>query len=189
LTWNDSESKLTFQNFQIIARRHPELNVHDLVRCISPTDVMETSSETALGTFGRNSRVSAYDNVDKQNNHSGYASSFLNSAQSDDGTVFSEPWDSSQWDSFLPNDDAGSDTIHLSKCRSALGQSEDDTIVEDHSSATLTRHESNNNHTKGGHNEGKGYLAAQNNKVATIVRNRSCRDREVLCEYKYGNSS
>lgn len=34
----------------------------------------------------------------------GYATSLMNSAQSDDGTVFSEPWDSSQWDSFLPQD-------------------------------------------------------------------------------------
>jgi Ras and Rab interactor 2/3 len=158
---------------KIIARRHPDLNIQDLMRCATPSDIMETSSETAIGTFGRTSRVSAYDNVDKHN-HSGYASSFLNSAQSDDGTVFSEPWDSSQWDSFLPNDDAASDTIHMSKCRSALCQSDDDTIAEEHSTTTLTRHEHNNNQG------GKSYLSQ--NKVATIVRNRSCRDREMLCK-------
>lgn len=80
-----------------------------------------------------------------------------------------------------------SDTIHLSKCRSAL--SEDDTIVEEFSStkdggsnsscnqdtlkANKNGHNNNNNS-----NNGK----AIRPKVATILRNPSMRDREILCK-------
>lgn len=54
-------------------------------------------------------RMSSYDNVDKK--HSAYRSNILqvvrsvsgSSVHSDDGTVFSEPWDSSQWDTLSFN--------------------------------------------------------------------------------------
>lgn len=66
-------------------------------RCSTPTP----ESSVVNGTITRRQRISAYDNVER-----GATSSLLcpDSAQSDDGTVFSEPWDSSQWDSFLPQD-------------------------------------------------------------------------------------
>jgi hypothetical protein len=54
--------------------------------------------------------MSSYDNVER--GHSGYATTSLicpSSAHSDDGTVFSEPWDSSQWDSFFPHGDGNND--------------------------------------------------------------------------------
>ncbi|XP_055696838.1 protein sprint isoform X2 [Phlebotomus papatasi] len=135
---------------QIIATRMPELNLPEQIRCSTPTP----ESSVINGTITRRQRISAYDNVER-----GATSSLLcpDSAQSDDGTVFSEPWDSSQWDSFLPQDDA-SDSIHLSKCRALLGQEEDDTLVEDASQREK-----------------------QPAKVATIFRSRSCRDREILC--------
>ncbi|GAB0089724.1 hypothetical protein DMENIID0001_043210 [Sergentomyia squamirostris] len=144
---------------QIIATRLPELNLPEQTRCSTPTP----ESSVTNGTITRRQRISAYDNVER-----GATSSLIcpDSAQSDDGTVFSEPWDSSQWDSFLPHDDA-SDTIHLSKCRAILGQEEDDTLVED---ASQQREK-------------------QPTKVATIFRSRSCRDREILCKYYFFSDS
>lgn len=93
---------------QIIAKRLPELNLPELVRCSTPFEGQDQIVGTTVGTFGRGSRISAYDNVEKGGSSGGgYASTLINfhdSAQSDDGTVFSEPWDSSQWDSFMPVD-------------------------------------------------------------------------------------
>lgn len=93
---------------QIIAKRLPELNLPELVRCSTPFEGQDQIVGTNVGTFGRGSRISAYDNVEKGGSSGGgYASTLINfhdSAQSDDGTVFSEPWDSSQWDSFMPVD-------------------------------------------------------------------------------------
>lgn len=56
-----------------------------------------------------------------------------------------------------------SETIHLSKCRSAICNSEDDTIMEDQSMTT-----NGNNRPPP--------------KIATIIRSRSIRDREILSE-------
>ncbi|KAH8306581.1 hypothetical protein KR018_002850, partial [Drosophila ironensis] len=133
-------------------------------------------------------RLSSYDNVCCHSSFGG-----IDSAQSDDGTVFSEPWDSSQWDSFLPLDDAtiNSDTIHLSKCRPAL--SEDDTIIEELQSTKDGSNSSCNQDTLKASRTGAGHHNHQNGngngngkasgrpKVATILRNPSMRDREVLC--------
>lgn len=63
-----------------------------------------------------------------------------------------------------------SDSIHLSKCRPALCNSEDDTIMEE-PTFTTNNHKEQPNHQQ------------QPQKVATILRTRSCRDREVLCKY------
>jgi hypothetical protein len=68
----------------LIAKRYPEVHVAEI---LPPLDV----------TANKFQRLSAYDNVEQ---HSIYGGSF-----SDDGTLFSEPWDSSQWDSFLPTTD------------------------------------------------------------------------------------
>lgn len=83
-----------------------------------------------------------------------------------------------------------SDTIHLSKCRPAL--SEDDTIVEelqstkDGSNGSCNQDTLKANRNGAGHhklNNGNGNGKANNRpKVATILRNPSMRDREVLCE-------
>lgn len=91
---------------QIIARKLPELNLPELIKA-SPTPLntsTESSNCVAVGTIGKNNRISSYDNVER--GHSGYATSSIlfPDGNSDDGTVFSEPWDSSQWDSFLPHD-------------------------------------------------------------------------------------
>jgi hypothetical protein len=165
---------------QIIVKKFPDLNLPELKRFhTSPTaSIVEEKINSHDGTGGggtltRRQRISAYDNVEKngriENSH-GYAqTSILNfiesSAQSDDGTVFSEPWDSSQWDSFLPNNDDSSDTIHLSKCRPAVNLSEDDTIIEDPTIASIRP------------------TTNQPQKIATILRNnRLCRDRDILCK-------
>ncbi|XP_020805788.1 protein sprint isoform X2 [Drosophila serrata] len=201
--------KRTLTIHQIIAKRLPDLNLPELVRCSTP---LQTASATAtgiaplqplallgqekigLGCDGSQKsfqsqngcRLSSYDNVFCQNSFSG-----IDSAQSDDGTIFSEPWDSSQWDSFLPHDDAtiNSDTIHLSKCRPAL--SEDDTIVEElqstkdgsNGSCNQDTLKANRNGGGAGHHQNLNHNKASNSrpKVATILRNPSMRDREVLC--------
>lgn len=92
---------------QIIARKLPELNLPDYVKTSSASSNAspELNNGAAVGMIGKNNRISSYDNVER--GHSGYATSsilFPDSTHSDDGTVFSEPWDSSQWDSFLPHD-------------------------------------------------------------------------------------
>lgn len=64
-----------------------------------------------------------------------------------------------------------SDSIHLSKCRPLICNSEDDTIMEE---PTFSHHQKENvNH----------YQQHQPQRVATIFRSRSCRDREVLSKY------
>lgn len=62
-----------------------------------------------------------------------------------------------------------SDSIHLSKCRPVICNSEDDTIMEE---STFYHHQKENyNHRH-----------QQPQRLATIIRSRSCRDREVLSE-------
>lgn len=151
---------------QIIARKLPELNVLDL----SPT-IEEGSSRN--GTM-KGKRTSAYDNLERNNgNGYGFAGSFLlvdgsaASAASDDGTMFSEPWESSRWDTMRNSADELSDTIHFSKCKPACLSADDDTLMEENSQVQLRSKTATS---------GSG-------KVATILRSRSIRDREVLCEY------
>ena len=86
---------------QIICKRMPDLHLPELIKCSTPN----ASPELARSASGKYNRMSSYDNVEK-GHHSGYATSYIghDSTHSDDGTVFSEPWDSSQWDSFLPPD-------------------------------------------------------------------------------------
>lgn len=129
---------------QIIAKRLPDLNLPELVRCSTPP---QGSSSTAaplqpLQLMGQEKqpgcdggsqksfqsqngcRLSSYDNVFCQNSFGG-----IDSAQSDDGTIFSEPWDSSQWDTFLPHDgeyvgslqEAFNLLFGMSRCHHQLG--------------------------------------------------------------------
>lgn len=85
---------------QIIAKRLPELKIIELLQ----KTTQPANASPGTNRSSRGNRVSAYDNVER--GHSGYANSAIyhDSTQSDDGTVFSEPWDSSPWDSYLPND-------------------------------------------------------------------------------------
>lgn len=99
------ENHLSSTVNQIIAKRLPDLKIAELMQKTTQPLAYATPEKLRCDTFNANHR-SNYDN-NNSGGHSGYASSMIchgSSAQSDDGTVFSEPWDSSQWDSFLPND-------------------------------------------------------------------------------------
>lgn len=101
------ENRLTIN--QIIAQKLPDLKIPELLQKTTvPANAspeLSRNDATMTNSFGKSSRLSAYDNVER-GAHSGYGTSMMchDSAHSDDGTVFSEPWDSSQWDSFLPHD-------------------------------------------------------------------------------------
>lgn len=101
------ENRLTAN--QIIAKRLPDLRISELLmKTVLPAQQHSPNAsrnDVSTTSLGKSSRLSAYDNVER-NGHSGYATSLIyhGSIHSDDGTVFSEPWDSSQWDSFMPND-------------------------------------------------------------------------------------
>uniref|UniRef100_A0A182TR87 VPS9 domain-containing protein n=1 Tax=Anopheles melas TaxID=34690 RepID=A0A182TR87_9DIPT len=147
---------------QIIAKKLPALKLSErlLEGLLANDSGIGANGESGFGTLGhRGQRKSAYDNVEKQAN--AYASSAINSAHSDDGTVFSEPWDSSQWDSFLPNEQSSME---------APGNSSYDHCG---STAKDTRYRKDGQQHQ---------LPQSQQKVATILRSRSCRDREILCE-------
>uniref|UniRef100_A0A182RGX8 Protein sprint n=1 Tax=Anopheles funestus TaxID=62324 RepID=A0A182RGX8_ANOFN len=146
---------------QIIAKKLPALNLSErlLDGMLANDSGIGGNGESGFGTLGnRGQRKSAYDNVEKQAN--AYASSAINSAHSDDGTVFSEPWDSSQWDSFLPNEQSSLEVTNM-------GNSYD-------SSSSVAKE---NRYRK----DVQQQLPQSQQKVATILRSRSCRDREILC--------
>ncbi|KAL9886499.1 src homology 2 domain-containing protein sprint isoform 2-T2 [Glossina fuscipes fuscipes] len=166
---------------QIIAKRLPNLNLPELIRCSTPPQQQQkqqpqhsnklnsdSQGQTTNESQNNGYRLSSYDNVERNYVLNQCLFNGLDSAQSDDGTVFSEPWDSSQWDSFMPHDDTTttSDSIHLSKCRPVV--SEDDTIIEE-----LNTKEIDNQDT----------LKPKKTctRHATILRNPSIRDREILC--------
>uniref|UniRef100_A0AAG5D5S8 Protein sprint n=1 Tax=Anopheles atroparvus TaxID=41427 RepID=A0AAG5D5S8_ANOAO len=150
---------------QIIAKKLPHLNLSErLLDGVVMHDggVLDMNGESRFGTLGnRGQRKSAYDNVEKHAN--AYASSAINSAHSDDGTVFSEPWDSSQWDSFFPNE-------HSSANGGACNNYD--------SSGLLTKE---NRYRKDVQQQPQQCQSQSQQKVATILRTRSCRDREILC--------
>lgn len=89
--------------YKLVAKKYPEINLK-----VPSTTVPSNSIPSTWQTFDSDcsnkfQRLSSYDNVVEQ--QSVYGGSFHNSAPSEDGTLFSEPWDSSQWDSFLPTTD------------------------------------------------------------------------------------
>uniref|UniRef100_A0A182Q2Z6 Protein sprint n=1 Tax=Anopheles farauti TaxID=69004 RepID=A0A182Q2Z6_9DIPT len=146
---------------QIIARKLPALNLSERLHDGMLANDSSQLGESGFGTLGtRTQRKSAYDNVERHTN--AYASSAINSAHSDDGTVFSEPWDSSQWDSFLPNEQPSADTSN----------------VYDNGGTKENRCRKDVQLQQSQHQQP---LPQQQQKVATILRSRSCRDREVLC--------
>lgn len=164
----DSVPKQALTVQQIIAKKLPDLDLPEQLRCSTPIQDVNGKINGG-GTLLRGQRISAYDNVERGQIASyGYATTasllMAETANSDDGTVFSEPWDSSQWDNFFPQDDT-SESIHFSKCRPACLSEDDTTLVED-ASLLSTRPPPASKHPK----------------VATIFRSRSCRDREILCK-------
>ncbi|EAT47776.1 AAEL001142-PA [Aedes aegypti] len=166
---------------QIIAKRLPHLDLPELpMNSNGPSETARNNgNENSTGTLTRTQRKSAYDNVEKQT--AGYATSLLNSAQSDDGTVFSEPWDSSQWDSFLPQDN-NADTmpvrdIQASCATGGIGGGGGRLSERYGSRNELSTYNSLSLRRNG--QQKKCSVASQ--KVATILRSRSCRDREILC--------
>lgn len=104
------ENHLSSTVNQIIAKRLPELKIPELMqKTTQPLAYASPEKSSRSDAMSANHRTNAYDTNNLSSGgggHSGYATSMIchGSAQSDDGTVFSEPWDSSQWDSFLPND-------------------------------------------------------------------------------------
>lgn len=110
---------------QIIAKRLPDLNLPELIRCSTPpqisvssheksgsnSNVANSSTQRLIEGSSHNCRLSSYDNVERSFLSNSYPANRTDSTHSDDGTVFSEPWDSSQWDSFVPHDGKHTDNI------------------------------------------------------------------------------
>lgn len=87
---------------KLVAKRYPEISLKVTPHPQPPTSL--SSIPSTWQTFDSDcsskfQRLSSYDNVEQHSIYGG------NSAASEDGTLFSEPWDSSQWDSFLPTTD------------------------------------------------------------------------------------
>ncbi|CRK92539.1 CLUMA_CG006082, isoform A [Clunio marinus] len=150
--------------YKMVAKKYPEIN---LKPSIVPSNAIPSTWQTFdSDCSSKFQRLSSYDNVEQQ---SVYGGSYQNSAPSEDGTLFSEPWDSSQWDTFMPTTDDSS-TIHLSKCRPAI--SEDETIMED--SSIVSKSHANTIQKN---------PLINTQKVATVLKHRSSyyyRDREIL---------
>ena len=83
------------------------------------------------------SRMSSYDNVEGRN-HQNHCSSQI-SDNDDTQTVFSEPWDSSRWESLL-HPDGGDSTIQVAGATPLLGPEEDDTVCETNVTANGSHH-------------------------------------------------
>lgn len=87
--------------YKMVAKKYPDIN---LKFPTVPANTIPSSWQTFDSDCSNKfQRLSSYDNVVEQ--QSVYGGSFHNSAPSEDGTLFSEPWDSSQWDSFMPTTD------------------------------------------------------------------------------------
>lgn len=86
---------------KIIAKRYPEisLKVPSISNPTTTSGIPSTWQTFDSNCSNKFQRLSSYDNVEQHSIYGG------NSAASEDGTLFSEPWDSSQWDSFLPTTD------------------------------------------------------------------------------------
>jgi len=91
IDWQEKENSLgkkrTLTIHQIIANRLPDLNLPELVRCSTPPQTAALQPHVqGQDKVGLGCRLSSYDNVFCQNSFGG-----IDSAQSDDGTIFSEP--------------------------------------------------------------------------------------------------
>ncbi len=76
--------------YKMLAKKFPDINL------LKNTTINHQSMwQTFENDSNKFQRLSSYDNVNAIEQQSIYGGS-------EDGTLFSEPWDSSQWDSFLP---------------------------------------------------------------------------------------
>lgn len=86
--------------YKMVAKKYPEINLK--IASVGINNAIPSTWQTFDSDCSNKfQRLSSYDNVEQQ---SVYGGSFR-SAPSEDGTLFSEPWDSSQWDSFMPTTD------------------------------------------------------------------------------------
>jgi Ras and Rab interactor 2/3 len=86
--------------YKMVAKKYPEINLK--IASLPTNNAIPSTWQTFESDCSNKfQRLSSYDNVEQQ---SVYGGSYR-SAPSEDGTLFSEPWDSSQWDSFLPTTD------------------------------------------------------------------------------------
>jgi hypothetical protein len=82
--------------YKMLAKKFPDIQLKSTVTTINHATNVPSSWQTfESDCSNRFQRLSSYDNVNAVEQQSIYGGS-------EDGTLFSEPWDSSQWDSFLP---------------------------------------------------------------------------------------
>jgi Ras and Rab interactor 2/3 len=84
--------------YKLVARKYPDINLKGVTSSSSFTQSNIPSTWQTFDSDCSNKfqRLSSYDNVVEQHSICG---------DSEDGTLFSEPWDTSQWDSFFPTTD------------------------------------------------------------------------------------
>lgn len=80
-----------FNIYKMVAKKYPEINLKGGITIQS--NIPSTWQTFDSDCSNKFQRLSSYDNVIEQQSIYG---------GSEDGTLFSEPWDSSQWDSFFP---------------------------------------------------------------------------------------
>jgi len=88
--------------YKLVAKKYPDLSSKPTTTNNNNNNIPSTWQTFESDGSSKFQRLSSYDNVEQQ---SVYGGSFHNSEPSEDGTMFSEPWDSSQWDTFLPTTD------------------------------------------------------------------------------------
>lgn len=84
--------------YKMVAKKYPDIVLRGSTSISTQSNIIPSTWQTFDSDNGSNKfqRLSSYDNViEVQSIYAG----------SEDGTLFSEPWDSSQWDSFFPNTD------------------------------------------------------------------------------------
>lgn len=84
--------------YKMVAKKYPEIHLKNVATATAINQLSTIPS--TWQTFDSDSsnkfqRLSSYDNVEQLSVY----------GESEDGTLFSEPWDSSQWDTFLPTTD------------------------------------------------------------------------------------
>lgn len=82
--------------YKMVAKKYPDINLKGSVTAQS--NIPSTWQTFESDGSNKFQRLSSYDNVIEQQSIYG---------GSEDGTLFSEPWDSSQWDTFLPTTTEG----------------------------------------------------------------------------------
>lgn len=91
--------------YKMLAKKFPDINLKSTTAVTTinhATNIPSTWQTFESDSSNRFQRLSSYDNVNAVESIYG---------GSEDGTLFSEPWDSSQWDSFLPTTTDGKISI------------------------------------------------------------------------------